>query len=407
MTNNVVLLLWLLWLYGAKIAASSNTAHDKCSWLSPDLCNTDKPVLGLAFIHMRKAGGTNINAIVKKWLVVRGCAPSSIVAHQVYGTYGITKGLPILLNLEEEKQYSQLCPHVDFSHNEYSCVNGRGILDHALLNRSNDRKEHFSILTTLRNPLERLGSQAFYRNGPGFEYLNRITREMCGPSNGQRKKCAANGNKLPVCDCLDRATEATKVALRSSDNEWLAWANKSYADPNNFMGDNYAANYYIRRLIKEPLDKKEYPGLANCLERHPTKCNPQFMSTLPALSAFAHRIHCVLAPKGQPEAPIDIIEGLAIAKKLLENHIDFIITEQMNTPAAHRVLRRVLHDPSYDPPATKVNAGAIAISRKKVSYTEYMSPAVIEYFRRDNAQDIELYNFAVGLFEEREKTGDL
>jgi hypothetical protein len=98
---------------------------------------------------------------------------------------------------------------------------------------------------------------------------------------------------------------------------------------------------------------------------------------------------------------------LAIAKKLLENHIDFIITEQMNTPAAHRVLRRVLHDPSYNPPATKVNAGAIAISRKKVSYTEYMSPSVIEYFRRDNAQDIELYNFAVGLFEEREKTGDL
>jgi hypothetical protein len=372
-------------------------AYSSCSWLNPEACNSSKPVLGLVFIHMRKAGGTNIVNMLKKWMLVRGCAPNSIMKDGTYGIHGLRKGVPILFDEERERTYASLCPDLDFSNNEYSCVDGR-----SMLRQPSPKYNHsFEIFTILRDPIERIGSQAFYRSGPGVSAMNIMRNKRCGKV--AMKMCRLKP-QLPACDCIVNTTHAVLAFLRDNDRVWLEWAMKANTDPNEFMGDNYASNYYIRRLIKDSIDTSQSnTDRRESCDETSNNCESYFWR----LQRLSHRIHCVLAPKGQPEAPIDIIEGLAIAKKLLENHIDFIITEQMNTPAAHRVLRRVLHDPSYDPPATKVNAGAIAISRKKVSYTEYMSPAVIEYFRRDNAQDIELYNFAVGLFEEREKTGDL
>ena len=73
----------------------------------------------------------------------------------------------------------------------------------------------------------------------------------------------------------------------------------------------------------------------------------------------------------------------------------------MTSPYAVRVMQRALHDPSYSPPANRVNAGAMA--QKVSSYRDYMSPAVIEYMEKDNWYDIELYKYALDLFLQRSK----
>jgi len=106
---------------------------------------------------------------------------------------------------------------------------------------------------------------------------------------------------------------------------------------------------------------------------------------------------------------------------VLRDHFELVITERMSGDAAKVVLQRVFGPDflsaqaqtsvlrvnnqdaiSFNTSRSQTGKGSAAAESR--SYTSFMPESVVAYLQKENAADIELYRYAVELFEARAAT---
>jgi len=178
---------------------------------------------------------------------------------------GITNGR--LYNLPEYESIG--CPHVSFKSIEGQCWDVNKIK--ALPPRHHRNGVPLILFTILRDPIERIGSQAFYsRNVVGIQTIVRLINQQCPAYLNMRPpevsayqdafdsyescKRLENQHKLIMpydkqkCDCIFAAHESAIVELKSNASlwmEWFAYSTSQYSWYHNF----YKKNYYVERLF--------------------------------------------------------------------------------------------------------------------------------------------------------------
>ena len=155
------------------------------------------------------------------------------------------------------------CPRVNYIHEEMSCLDAQLMME--LPTRGESVAIPFAFLTTIRDPIERIGSQAFY----GSKSIGHvIIKDMLQTSNltqcARYKNMTAEQMKLvnptaigsscstdnhaaknPTCVCFSDAMTRAMDNIRVNESAWFNWIN-------NVVGfsDEYMSNYFIKRLVK-------------------------------------------------------------------------------------------------------------------------------------------------------------
>lgn len=248
----------------------------------------------------------------------------------------------------------------------------------------------YAALTTLRDPIERIGSQAFYKQGVGLNILQQEAKRLCGKMS-VFYSCKTQPER-DGCDCYRNVMNSTKAILKNNETLWFQWINQS--TPGNFMGDFYSSNYYIKRIGRSKLSKM-HRTVAKCL-RQVSACDKVKSSSAAIVKNFGHSALC-----GAED--VDVVEGLEVAKVLLRDHFEFILTERFVEKYTTDIISKVLHDPSFllnhhHLNVSKENFGHVSAV---ASYTSFMPAAVLEFLHEDNKYDIMLYRYAVELYNER------
>jgi len=435
------------------------------------------PALKLGFLHMRKAGGTHIDTIINEFMMEHNC----ITETERVGVRGIKAGVP--LDMLRKRNYTEpsKCPRVNYVHEETTCAEGVLLLD--LPNRSL-RKDQFALLTTLRDPIERIGSQAFY-SGKSIGhhiiidmlfsnpleacsmYRNMTLKDksFVNPTavSSQCKTKQSGIAKAKACLCFEDTLAKAMSIIRVNETMWFEWMkNVGYVD-------EYMPNYFVRRLVRSTNSRKKAPDFVvrafnrskSCL-MDPEKCSRKNQY------AILKDVFPVLGGCSKPgDKQYNVTFALEVAKSLLQNQFDFIITEYFAQEKTLNAVRTSLHNP-FDPPssfmerrdnggmhtnhqdvsslllqlkATQARLSASAsVKRKSItknvthsevakstehkkveklrrrrlsdnivatkpptSYRGDIPPGILAHLEKENAADIELYKFALKLFEERAK----
>lgn len=449
------------------------------------------PSIKLGFLHMRKAGGTHIDMIINEFMLEHNCISDS----EKVGVRGIKRGIP--LDMLRKRNYTEpsRCPRVNYVHEETTCVDGMLLRD---LPPRSERKDHFTLLTTLRDPIERIGSQAFYGSKSIghhmiIDLLFSNPSEECSYYRNlpQREKSAINPtalvsqcrlpqtspSKAKACLCVEETIAKAMQVVRVNETLWRNWMDASIG-----YVDEYMPNYFLRRLVRTTNTKPPKQSVGPFNERKLCLTNPEY-----CLDTEQYDILKSLFPTmGGCSTPKDkrynVTVALEVAKSLLKNQFDFIITEYFGQSKTLNAIRSALHN-SFDPPPSfmerrdnggmhttrqdistmrkqletanslaKANSDVRTVinttrnSAKKnqtlrmtenknnighqgeklkvsdklhrrilveesskisekpvVSYRNDIPPGIIRYLEKENAADIELYKFAVAVFEERSK----
>ena len=245
--------------------------------------------LGLTFLHTRKSGGTNFHAILAE---MNHCYSQATTKTVIEGIErGITNGR--LYNLPAEESIG--CPHVRFKSIEGECWDINKIK--ALPPRHHRNGVPLTLFTILRDPIERIGSQAFYsRNVVGIqtivrninqqcpEYLNVRPEDLACLSKAQDafdsyETCKRLENELKLtlpydkqkCGCIFAAHESAIVELKSNASLWMEWfeySTSQFSWYHNF----YKKNYYFWRLfggsndLTHPHVNQSFHHALRCLE---------------------------------------------------------------------------------------------------------------------------------------------
>jgi hypothetical protein len=274
------------------------------------------------------------------------------------------------------------------------------------------------LFTILREPLQRIGSQAFYSRGvvgiqtivqfivhKCHDYLsadNDRTRaddafesyELCKDLEVQR----ALDDKVR-CHCMFEAHRLAMVELKSNETLWFNWFEHSRRQA-SWYHNLYKKNYYLERmfggesLIRNTFYNDTFYAALGCLDRG---CDDRAagINVLHELSAMSY---CV---KSQFPSPITE-DTLPLAKQLLRSHIDFIIMEKYGEYSTAGAIASVLGADQRD--IARISQGTHAGASKLASsssYRDIMPPSVVKYLEAENAWDIEFYHYAVKVFDER------
>ena len=376
--------------------------------------------LNLAFVHMRKAGGTHLLNIFNQVVQQHNCTDST----EIVGTSGVQAGIP--LDMIKKRNYTNIkvrCPNVNMIHIEMSCMRGNDIIQ--LPQRDEMRNKPFSLFTTLRDPIERIGSQANYgKNSVGFIVMNDYLQMYC--SQFYKKVvdnfvyenilCAANPG-WPQCYCYKEALSKAKNNIATNESIWLKWIHGSIG-----FDDKYMPNYYTKRLVgsfsefRKKMNKRTFNSL-HCFKQRKCFSENGYMTMVDILKI---NDYCPLYYDKNETAV-----ALEMAKKLLANHYDFILQERFNDTASLAAFRHALHI-SFTPKSGLMdkidNQGmttgsrdinhrrlssshltSLSLSASTSSYRNSIPPNILKYLQRDNAADIELYNFAADEFDRRSK----
>lgn len=382
---------------------SRNHSCRSCSWLHNSsqlsarhaVVNGSMPLsAGLVFVHLRKAGGTSVLHLLRQWLKRHGCDNEDDYG-RVWGwtkTFGVYEGVYRRAESQRRTPQTKICPTVDVRHAEYACIHGRLALH--LPQRLERRFVPFSLFTVIRNPIDRLISQAFYTGEKSaHKYIVNRMHAECGA--GHEMACGDPRNKQ-ICDCMRRAQELALANLKTNETFWFTW----YHHKQGFR-DRAMTNYYIKRLAGD-YDTEQFESLQN------------------GISELQPALHCLMHPEEDCRHAVELIdvlgcttacakslnntsEALEIAKRVLTEQFDFILFEKINDDFAVHVLSRVLQEPSpaFVREALKVekNVGLYNITRTDKSHL--LPAAFLEYIKRDNAADLQLYDYACAVYTER------
>jgi hypothetical protein len=412
----------------------------------------DTPALKLAFLHMRKSGGTHINKIVTEFMFEHGC----ISKDEKVSVRGIRSGVP--LDMLVKKNYTAnytRCPEVNMVHEEMLALDGKSFIDN-FPRRGQRKDKSFTLLTTLRHPIERIGSQAFYGKNSiartvimdvieqssninctdyqaGFKNRKNAFNPVSEKEYCAKKSIANSSLKNKICNCLDNAVIKSQEIIRTNGTVWFYWIQ-------NVLGyhDQYLPNYFIRRLVSRTKNmkydhnpKSTFYKASRCISDD--NCKSEYQYQLLSDSFPINTGTGFNDKKCAVESDYDIKVALNMSKFLLRNQLDFVIMEYFDQERTVAAIRHALHG-SLSPPKSFVgntdNKGVFSSygpnstnyykdqskfrrlsedyssSRRKLitsSYRSSMPETVLSYLEKDNLEDIELYNFAVEEFESRSK----
>lgn len=224
---------------------------------------------------------------------------------------------------------SSKCYAFDFVHEEFSCLDPRVFSQ--IVPRSQRLDAAFKIFTIFRDPIERIGAQAFYgAESVGFRTLedtittncysidNRdhlsiaIEIRECEKMKGRNQKILSN-----FCECIYKFADEGLKILKTNATLWFEWF-KSQT-----FNDAYMPNYFIKRLLTGHSSQSmtATQELNSCIKYPEKNCSGK---TLLRYSMPVSR--CLMTPL------LDSSETLQFAKNLLENQLDFFILEKYNEP---------------------------------------------------------------------------
>jgi hypothetical protein len=317
-------------------------------------------------------------------------------------------------------------------HDEFRCMNENSLK--YIPSIGEDRKHYnVSFFTTLRHPIGRIVSQAFYGGvasdtvashiatvcndsfpGIGKHNYNSIfsAHSTCNSygkkSEGTRKNTPMPKREELKCKCVLENYEAGLKFLKTNETVWFDWFETSVG-----FADQYMENYYMKRLFVNnsiiPLPKKNcwiYP------------CAEEDKSGVEKLKSFIHTPlrECNANDYGKHKGFIPEV-ALGHVKQLLLDKFDFLILERLREnqtmTALHRIFHRdvssiadaiyqhdrrgVQHNTSDFGASDKGSGSVPEIDLNNIG-ADVMPPSVQKFLYKQNALDIELYNFAVELF---------
>jgi hypothetical protein len=317
-----------------------------------------------------------------------------------------------------------LCPNINFFTLESMCWDVTKLM--TLPARGQRNGSPFSLFTILREPLQRIGSQAFYSRGvvgiqtivhfivrKCHEYISGVNRRTRADDAFQSyERCkdlevhgtldeSVSEDKLR-CSCMFDAHRLAMAELKSNETLWFDWFEHSRRQA-SWYHNLYKKNYYLERMFGgESLLYNEYYNTTfhaalRCLNRG---CD-EGVANLNVLHELSTMSFCV-----ENQFPSPITEDtLPLAKQLLRSHIDFIIMEKYSEYSTAGAIASVLGADQRDiaQALSSQHAGAGKFS-SSISYRDLMPPSVVKYLEAENAWDIEFYHYAVKVIEERAAT---
>ena len=407
---SMLVLAFLSYVHSTHAAESS--FGSPLTWIN---AHNQQPSLGLAFLKTRKSGSTNFDAILSRYLMKIRCwshNQSFATVHMAIER-GIVDGK---LDFEFELNNRPRCPYINFVTFEGKCWDIDKL--QALPPRNKRHGSPLSLFTILREPIERIGSQAFYsREVVGCQTISRFIVGMCGrysvhgydsyrvtsdralDSLDACKQMAVNlsNDSRNECSCMFEAHRLAMVELKSNETLWLNWFEHSHRQ-SSWYHNHYKKNYYLERMFGGIRGSNStFTAALRCLEGEYAECT-NVPNVLYELSAM---MRCV---KNKHPSPITE-DTLPLAKQLLRSHIDFIIMEKYGEYSTAGAIASVLGADQHDIASISVgtHAGASKLASSS-SYRDIMPPSVVKYLEAENAWDIEFYNYAVEVFEERAAT---
>lgn len=187
-----------------------------------------------------------MSSLISDWMESRKCFTSTIKVEEYKdpGSY--------MIGLEKGIRYP--CPHLQVVENEYKFVATNGIIKNkfGLVMNKDKVAMRGSTLTSLRHPIDRIGSQAFFKTGVFdrsiFEkVVLRSVAAECGDAGEKAMQTRIFKNEL-IKSCVDNATATGMRKVKESPALWNQWMEtKSFHD-------DYMPNYYIRRLLGGAFD---------------------------------------------------------------------------------------------------------------------------------------------------------
>ena len=399
----------------------------------------------VGFVHLRKAGGTNWLAMLKAWMVGTGCIPLNAVPF--VGSYGIQQGR---LN-ERCKSH---CPDFNLAHIEWGCVDGEALLrvlpDHSNSMSSKRLGDRYALAAVIRDPIERVGSQAFYGIGNfGPKLIRDSIRAACSTperlvSSVAQAKTDCKHNMIPqnMCGC---ARETYDTMIRNISTNSALWFNYFKKE---MYGDGYMSNYYIKRLNNhiEPNPERisAFNASVECIKMDAAaaagdvkegSCGKSGLDTMKDLFLQKCTMNWSPAPDqtATPTAAptqelkstrrkhrerervvmdtrrprFDATRSLEVAKQLLDKHFRVFVLELDHSNPHHfidaladvlRVPREAVAGPILHEHA-KTNAGvlhsedATRTEHAVYSYRTVMPADVQAFLERENAEDMALFEY--------------
>jgi hypothetical protein len=167
------------------------------------------------------------------------------------------------------------------------------------------------------------------------------------------------------------------------------------------MTDRAMTNYNIKRLVGSYETEK------------PKTTSYQMRALQPAVDCLRHpdeicshkgdvleRLGC---STGCSKTLSNTTAALEIAKRVLNEQFDFILFERMHDEYSVQLLSRILQEPSPDVvrAALRIEKNVGPYNTTRTGKAQLLPPEFLEYIRKDNAADLELYEYAKELFAAR------
>lgn len=305
--------------------------------------------------------------------------------------------------MSTNKRITAVCPHIELRHEEFGCMSPSAIK--LIPSREERANLSFTLFTILRDPIERIGAQAFYgQQTVGYKVLLQHVQSQCFDHNetllkasgfqlltGFLKSRCGGDRPLPYCSCVTDAMKAGHENLRVNESVWFEW----FRDERGY-GDKYMSNYYTKRL--------QATNVVECVKASDNR--PCLGEDL--LPGFKFSGRC------EYDLP-DMDNALLVAKDLLQTQYDFLLLEEMGTEGSVRLLShalrepnmtivsRLMHFPPSNPGLSSLSTQHRSIPRQpdRPHYLHTFPPAVLDFLLKDNHHDLELFRFAKGLYKER------
>lgn len=299
--------------------------------MSPDACDvsSQSPILGLVFLHNRKSGGTHVLHFLSQWLRKYGCLDGFDEKTDVEGFENINGGMiyrrtpPV--GVIKNREGRAKCPFVEMYHNEFYCISGDMIINYPASDQLNHTKLRF--LTTIRDPIERIGSQFFHTPVCyGRRHIIQTVHRTCGTMRKHLGACRIEEQRgfpqSDLCKCVILATKLAFENLKQNESVWFDWLLHS---EQGFL-EQHMNNYYIKRLASVRLqeNRPRHKNLVNsdkCL-RGLHDCRVRSPHLMLQHTASFHP--CPITAVDKPHLDKD---ALAVSKTLLQDHFYFFVME--------------------------------------------------------------------------------
>ena len=320
-------------------------------------------------IHMRKSGGTSINNVLNKWMLLMNCSDKDYDA--IY--LDVKSGL---VYSQDKRKNMTKCSNLNIIESEFNCCNSQFMLKHFV--PAYKRKSNFKLLTTFRHPISRIVSQAFY-GGFADKLLRRNIHDYCAAQNMtdfvQYHIATCMSNPNANCDCIVHAYQDTLNTIKSNNNTlWFEWMKS-----NKGFNDDYNTNYFIKRLYVNADVKRVYVGPLNGVESaivsdickdyndSSTTNNNILVKNIPswksnissvaanlysynnyALIAFLYMDKCNYWNNDWGLTHAKYMHILNVVKQFIYHHVDYLLVEQLATNRSVTILQKVLGGPKLE-----------------------------------------------------------